>query len=284
MNKDWRALLVSTSLLFLVLIGHLIFGCSNNSINPDLPTRGICAHRGAMATHPENTIAAFKEAIRLGVHMIEFDVYRTKDSALVVIHDATLDRTTNGSGKIADFTLAEIKSLDAGSWKKSQFLGEEVPTFDEVLDIMPRNVWLNIHLKDSPETGKEIALKLHKAGRLHQAFLACNLETKKVAQSVVPRLYVCNMERQTQLEDYVQQTVLNNADFIQFYKSPIESVGPILPELHEHKIRTNFCCTDDPATINALFRLGVNFVLVNDPEPAMQVVAELDIQPVVPEY
>ena len=84
-----------------------------------LPQRGICAHRGANNTHPENTIAAFKEAIRLGVHMIEFDVQMSKDGELVVIHDKSVDRTTNGQGKVSDLSLIELKHLDAGSWKNS---------------------------------------------------------------------------------------------------------------------------------------------------------------------
>jgi len=80
-----------------------------------LPGRGICAHRGAKDTHPENTLAAFREAIRLGAHMIELDASPSKDGELIVMHDLTVDRTTDGSGKISELTLAELKSLDAGA-------------------------------------------------------------------------------------------------------------------------------------------------------------------------
>jgi len=83
---------------FIFLIG---IACSQ-----DLPQRGICAHRGANNTHPENTIAAFKEAIRLGAHMIEFDVQMSKDSVLVIMHDKTVDRTTNGHGLISDVMVS----------------------------------------------------------------------------------------------------------------------------------------------------------------------------------
>jgi glycerophosphoryl diester phosphodiesterase len=271
------------TMIIAILFVLSLLNCSHKNSSA-LPTKGICAHRGAMATHPENTIVAFKEAIRLGVHMIEFDVFKTKDGALVVIHDKTLDRTTNGSGKVADFTLAEIKSLDAGSWKGPEFFGEKVPTFDEVLQIMPRNIWLNIHLKDSPEVGEEIALKLFKSGRLPQAFLACNLETKAVAQLVVPGLLVCNMERQEQDKVYVDQTIANKANFIQLRKTQLESLGPLLADLHQHQINVNYFGTDDPEKITALLNAGVNFVLVNNPGPAMNVAAELGIESVVPEF
>lgn len=82
-----------------------------------MPDKGFCAHRGAMTTHPENTIPAFLEAIRVGAHMIELDVQFSKDSALVLMHDATVDRTTDGSGAVDELTLSELRKLDAGSWK-----------------------------------------------------------------------------------------------------------------------------------------------------------------------
>ncbi|MFQ5752716.1 MAG: glycerophosphodiester phosphodiesterase, partial [bacterium] len=88
---------------------------------PQLPAKGVCAHRGANSSHPENTLSAFREAIRLGAHMIEFDVQFSKDGAVVIIHDAAVDRTTDGHGLVADLTLAEIKSLDVGLWKGVEY-------------------------------------------------------------------------------------------------------------------------------------------------------------------
>jgi glycerophosphoryl diester phosphodiesterase len=77
--------------------------------------------------------------------MIEFDVALTQDGKLVLMHDVTVDRTTDGSGAVADLTLAQLKALDAGSWKDSKFARERIPTLDEALSIMPENVWLNVH-------------------------------------------------------------------------------------------------------------------------------------------
>lgn len=86
------------------------------------------AHRGQSGRQPENTLAAFREAVLLGADRLELDVQMTRDGALVVIHDETVDRTTNGSGRVAELTLAEIRALDAGQ-------GEQVPTFAEVIDL-----------------------------------------------------------------------------------------------------------------------------------------------------
>ena len=110
----------------------------------------IFAHRGSKGTHPENTLASFKEAVRVGSDGIELDVHLTKDGQLVVIHDETVDRTTNGTGEIRNLTLAEIKAMDAGSWFHNKYAGEKIPTLEEVLLLLTElgfNGQLNIELK-----------------------------------------------------------------------------------------------------------------------------------------
>ena len=110
----------------------------------------IFAHRGSKGTHPENTLASFKEAVRVGSDGIELDVHLTKDGYLVVIHDETVDRTTNGTGEIRNLTLAEIKAMDAGSWFHKKYAGEKIPTLEEVLLLLTGlgfNGQLNIELK-----------------------------------------------------------------------------------------------------------------------------------------
>ena len=93
----------------------------------------VIAHRGLDETYPENTIIAFKAALEKGM-AIEIDVRGTKDEELVVVHDDTVDRTTDGSGSVANMTLAELKALDAGSWWGEEFSGERIPTLMETFD------------------------------------------------------------------------------------------------------------------------------------------------------
>src|SRR5690349_23894230 len=95
----------------------------------------IIAHRGHSIAVPENTLEAYRRAIELGVEMIECDVNRTKDGELVMIHDWTLDRTTSGSGRVEDLTLAEVQELDAGSRFDPSFAGLRVPTTAATLDL-----------------------------------------------------------------------------------------------------------------------------------------------------
>src|SRR5439155_1600574 len=113
----------------------------------------IIAHRGASGTCPENTLVAFARAAALGAHMIELDVQLTRDGAVVVMHDWTLERTTDGSGAVCDRTLAEIRGLDAGAWFGSAFRGTRVPTLAEVLAAVGLPV--NVELKPVGDDGLE---------------------------------------------------------------------------------------------------------------------------------
>ncbi|MGB6778747.1 MAG: glycerophosphodiester phosphodiesterase family protein [Planococcus citreus] len=108
----------------------------------------IFAHRGSSGTHPENTLPAFVEVAALPVHGVELDVHLSTDDELVVIHDEKVNRTTNGKGYVKDMTLAELKILDAGSWKAGEWAGTEIPTLAEVFGVFKdtRHV-LNVELK-----------------------------------------------------------------------------------------------------------------------------------------
>lgn len=96
----------------------------------------IAAHRGDRATAPENTVPAFEAAVLSGSAFIEVDVQLTADGYPILIHDHTVDRTTSGTGVVGDLTLAEIRTLDAGSWFAPQFAGVQVPLWGEFLDIL----------------------------------------------------------------------------------------------------------------------------------------------------
>jgi glycerophosphoryl diester phosphodiesterase len=103
----------------------------------------ITGHRGAAACEPENTLRSFRRALAAGVAAVELDVHLTKDGRLAVIHDARLERTTNGRGRVRDFTLAELKEFDAGQ-------GEHIPSLEEVLELVRGRAHLMVELK-APE-------------------------------------------------------------------------------------------------------------------------------------
>jgi glycerophosphoryl diester phosphodiesterase len=104
------------------------------------------AHRGASAHAPENTLASFELAARQGAPAIEFDVKLTSDRHVIIHHDQTLDRTTNGSGSVTRQSLAALRELDAGSWFSANFRGERIPTLNEAFEAVGRKLFINVEL------------------------------------------------------------------------------------------------------------------------------------------
>jgi glycerophosphoryl diester phosphodiesterase len=118
----------------------------------------VIAHRGASSYAPENTLAAFDLALQMGVRHIELDVDFTSNGHIVVIHDDTVDRTTNGSGPVTSHTLAALRELDAGSWFGAKFTGERIPTFNEVLERYKGRVHVHTEIKGhSPSLSQRTA-------------------------------------------------------------------------------------------------------------------------------
>lgn len=230
----------------------------------ELPKKGVCAHRGATEHHPENTLPAFEEAIRLGAQMIEFDVQLSKDGALVIIHDDTVDRTTDGNGQVSHKNLKELRQLDAGSWKSLRFKNTRIPTLEEVLDLMPNNVWLNVHLKGGEELGRKVALQILESNKEQQSVIACGKEAFAGVQSINKNLMVCNMDRTTTRDQYISETIDGNFKFIQLKKS--REHGNLVKELallKKKNVRVNYFGTDSIEELKELIDSGVDFILTD---------------------
>ncbi|MBR2694323.1 MAG: hypothetical protein IKE69_08915 [Thermoguttaceae bacterium] len=237
-----------------------------------LPSRGICSHRGWQSEFPENTIPAFEAAVLMKAQMIEFDVRFTKDRQMVIMHDWTVDRTSDGTGHILDLTFDEVRALDFGSWKSPRFAGTKIPTLDETLAVMPRDVWLNIHLGGVPhEIAAELALavaeKIVADNRVDQAFVACDHIEADAIKAKYPQVKICNMFRQGGSNAYIDDTIARKAEFIQLaYELPTPEQ---IARLKEAGIKINYFGTDDPAVMRRLFDLGVEFPLVDRLEAGM---------------
>lgn len=120
----------------------------------------LAAHRGYSEVYPENTILAMEKALELDIDMVEMDLHMTADGQIILMHDHTVDRTTNGTGLIREKTFAQMRALDAGSWKGAQFAGIQVPTFREFLELMAQypQIEINVELKDYPHESGQFAL------------------------------------------------------------------------------------------------------------------------------
>jgi glycerophosphoryl diester phosphodiesterase len=118
----------------------------------------VLGHRGASAYAPQNTLPAFQLALEQGADGVELDVHLSRDGHAVVIHDFTVDHTTNGTGLVADMTLEQLKALDAGGWMNAKFAGVQVPTLDEVFAVMGDTAIVNVEIKaDTVEIEQVVA-------------------------------------------------------------------------------------------------------------------------------
>lgn len=160
-----------------------------------LPHPTIFAHRGASAYAPENTLAAFELALAQGAEAIELDVKLSADGHAVVIHDATVDRTTDGRGRVSDMSLAELRSLDAGAFFDPKFRGEKVPTLEEVFEAFGKRSFINVELTNYKTPGdhlvESVCMLIKKFGLqkqiLFSSFRASNLSKARALLPDVPR-------------------------------------------------------------------------------------------------
>lgn len=149
----------------------------------------IIAHRGASGHAPENTIAAFERAVQLGAGFIETDIQLTRDGRFVAIHDDTLERTTNGHGAVHDYTLAELRKLDAGRWFDRPFDGLRIPTLEEVLEFAQKHdVVFYLEIKYKPAWG------------MHEALAAALRPPEFAARSIVISFQIETLRRMRQID------------------------------------------------------------------------------------
>ena len=154
----------------------------------------VFAHRGCRLACPENTLAAFDRAVDIGAHGLELDVRLTLDGVPVILHDPTLDRTTDGAGPVAEMSWEAVCQLDAGRWHGEGFSGERVPSLEQTLTAVEGLARLNVHLKpeDDPErlVGAVVrVLREHNARE--SADLSAPLEMLQIARGLEPRLRGC---------------------------------------------------------------------------------------------
>ncbi|HSB65190.1 MAG TPA: glycerophosphodiester phosphodiesterase family protein [Anaerolineales bacterium] len=242
------------------------------------------AHRGASRLFPENTLLAFRKAIEQGVDYLEMDLHLTKDREIIILHDETLDRTTNGTGFVWDLTLDELRQFDAGQ-------GERIPTLAEVVDLVrPTPVRLCLELKYEVErsyTGKylqeglattEAVIKfLDKAGMVDRAVLTSfSPILLQRAKELEPRfpLVIDPFPQDGSLtpKQVMDQVLPSRANIVAYYYSACDEA--FMEESHLCGIPTWAWDPDDPDELRRLIRLGVDALMSNRPDVVTQVLSE----------
>lgn len=247
------------------------------------PGPRACAHRGDQKAAPENTLPAILSAVRKGAHQVEFDVHLSRDGRLVVIHDPTVDRTTDGTGAVSSLTLAELRRLDAGIWFSPEFVGTPIPTLEEVLAVLPHSVLGNVHLKNAPGVAIAAARTIQELGHLDHCFLACTAAQADEAKQVAPVIRICNMERQLSLPGrYVKETIARGHELIQLHVgSWTGELADTVRELHERGVTVNYFGASQPDPIRALAQANVDYILTDDLDTCLEVLATRGPSPTI---
>ena len=237
----------------------------------------IYAHRGSSGTHPENTIAAFTEAARLGVHGVEFDVHLTKDGELVVIHDERIDRTSNGTGFVKDLTLAELKAFDFGSWFSPDFKGQTIPTLHEVLQVFAETTHqLNIELKSDifPYEGmveKVLAIIKELALDSRVVLSSFDHEAIRTAKQLAPHVETAALFMEVLVEplDYIRAIP---ADALHLFFPT--ALRPSIRQVLKAGVAVRTFTVNEEQYIQALQDVGVTAIFTDFPEKMMTYISK----------
>lgn len=230
----------------------------------------LCAHRGFNTVAPENSLPALGAAVALGAEEIEFDIWSTSDGVLVSSHDSTLDRVSNGTGKIYEHTYAELLELDFGVKHGERFAGLKIPTFEEILKKFAGRVIMNIHVKiwdinaPDPMIEEIVALIRKYDCARHVYFMTTNDKIIRRVMEYAPDIAVCvgwdgNKDDPLSM---AKRAIELGAYKIQLFKPYFNEETVKLA--HEHGILCNVFWADDPEEARKYLDMGIDTILTND--------------------
>jgi glycerophosphoryl diester phosphodiesterase len=245
----------------------------------DSPTR-VIAHRGFSSRAPENTLVAIRQAIEVGADMVEIDVTVTSDGHVILLHDETLDRTTDGQGLPTEKTLDEIRRLDAGSWFGPGYAGEKIPTLSEALETVKNRILINIEIKsEAVERGvvPKVAILIVEHGMLDQVVVSSfspeALRLMKITDPAVITATLFNKELHT---DRDPLEIIMEVGSRGFNISGKRLTVEMVERCHKHGIPVAVYTVNEPSEMRRLIELGVDAVFTDHPDRMLEVVEEGD--------
>lgn len=235
-----------------------------------LPYPRICAHRGFNTIAPENSMPAYGAAVALGAEEIEFDLWSTKDGVLVSSHDPVLDRVSNGSGNIWDYTYDELLGFDFGIKKANAFKGLRILTFEEILKKFACTVIMNIHVKIWDIQGaehqyREISELIHRYNCEKHCYMMCSCDASfEEFRKTAPDINLCIGwdGNKTDMRSMVDRALRVGAGKVQLFKPYFTQ--ETVDYAHERGIRCNVFYADDPDEAVRYRRMGIDCILTND--------------------
>ena len=235
----------------------------------------VMAHRGDSGNAPENTLAAFRQAIEMGADWIELDVRLTKDDVLVVMHDRTVDRTTSGKGAVADMTYAEIRALDAGSWFGAAFKGERVPSLQEALELNAQHTRWNIEIKATSNTTWNPAQKVLE--QVYHAGIADRCLISSFDEEALLQVHTLDSSIATAIigsgRALLDKAAVTFARMINPNKKGTDA--SLVTEAHQRGLMVNVWPLDDPEEMRRYIDMGVDSITTNFPARLVKVLGRV---------
>ena len=230
-----------------------------------MPYPRTCAHRGFCTALPENSLPAFGAAVALGTEEIEFDLYFTKDGEIVSIHDDTIERVSNGTGKVWDYTLAELRAFDFGAKHGEAFAGLKIPTFEEILKKFACHCVMNVHLKtagDKPEYLDKVVRLIKKYDcEKYVYFMSGEDALLARLQREYPEIPRCCGAGDAPWE-IVERAIRYGCKRVQLFKPYFNR--EMIQKAHANGIVCNVFWSDDPDEAKEFLDMGVDVILTND--------------------
>lgn len=224
----------------------------------------LCAHQGLRATCPENTLPAFGAALALGVHEIEFDLWMSRDGVPVVYHDPTVDRTTNGSGRIAEMDWSEIRELDAGLQRGPGWRGVRVPRFEELVEFVDGRCGLNIHIKEPGPDGRLVKLvcdMIRERGLMQLGYVAGEEDVLQVAKDYAPDVSRACLAQQKDPARQLEVALEFDCARAQFSRDTVTEDDA--RRAHDAGIVCNLFWSDEPDDAWGYVQRGIDVILTN---------------------
>lgn len=230
-----------------------------------MPYPRVCAHRGFHTIAPENSLPAFGAAVAMGAEEIELDLWFTKDGEPVLIHDSTLDRVSNGTGKVWEHTLQELRTLDFGiKWDES-FAGMQIPTLEDILKKLACHCVMNIHLKtlgEKPEYWDKVVNLIKKYDCEKYVYVMSGQdEVLARLQRDYPHIPRCCGTGNAKWE-IVDRAIQYGCQKVQLHKSYFNQ--EMIDKAHAHGIVCNVFWSDDPEETQKFLDMGIDVILTND--------------------
>jgi glycerophosphoryl diester phosphodiesterase len=240
----------------------------------DLPRPLIIAHRGDQIHAPENTLAAFILAAEKGADAIEFDVKLTADDRVIVIHDQTVNRTTDGTGKVSQLPFAALSELDAGVWFSEQFRAERIPTLDEVFETVGKRLYLNVELTNYATPGDGLVpavvelVKKHGLQKsvLFSSFLSGNLKKARQLLPEVPR----GLLTMSGLLGFWDRTFTWRGDYFSLHPNLNEVTPGLVFRVHAAGKWIQVWTVNAEEDLKNMIGLGVDGIFSDNPELALR--------------